>query len=79
MRKFVVETLNNEIVVDDIDGVIQTLSSIQNDPKDEVMFVRYGSVKCPELYLDEMLFAINGYTRTHGKELMDELNDALNV
>lgn len=77
MRKFVVETLNKELVVDDIDGVIQTIQSVNNDPNDKLWFVRYGDEDNPCIYIDETLFTIDGYAKTHGKELMEELNNEL--
>jgi hypothetical protein len=77
MRKFVVETLTKKLIVDDIDGVVQAIQSVEKDPQDKVWFVIYGEEDNPCLYLDETLFTIDGYAMTHSEELMKELNDTL--
>lgn len=76
MRKFVVETLNKRLIVDDIDGVIQAIQDIKND---RLWHIVYGEEDNPCLYLDEALFVVGGYADIHRNELMQELNDALNI
>lgn len=78
MRKFVVETLNKNMVVNDIDGVIQAIQNVMNDPNDKLWHVTYGEEDNQCLYLDEALFTIGGYADTHREELMLELDNALN-